>query len=118
MAGADEIEMEFDVLQQKEARGALAAEDAEGEVVEFAEVSFDDGLVEEVFAFEIVVEECLVDAGLGGDGVCAGAGETIAGEDGFGGGEDFEAGALGAEFLGGAGGFTGDGRGVAEGHVN
>ncbi len=85
---ADEIEVQTDVAQQDLARRARPGEHFQGLAVELFEVVFEHGLVKPLLALEVIIEQRLVHAGLGGDEVGARAGQAGPGEHAFGGGQD------------------------------
>ena len=88
MARADEVEMQIHVAQQDGARRARSGEHVHHGAVEFLEMILHDGFVQPLFALKVIIEQSLVDAGRGGDGVRAGPGQAGFREDTFGGRED------------------------------
>ena len=88
---ADEIKMQIDVAQQQGSRRARRIEDGQRLAVELPQLFLDDGHVKVLLAIEIVVEQRLVHAGGGGDGVRAGARQPVPGKDALGGSENFRA---------------------------
>ena len=88
MPRADEVEMQVHVAQQDRPRRARGGEHVQHGAVEFLEMIFHDGFVEALFALKVIIEQGLVDAGGGGNGVRARPGQAGFREDTFGGGED------------------------------
>ena len=85
---AHEIEVQTDVAQQDLARRPWLAEHLQRLAVELFEVVFEHGLVKLFLALEVIIEQRLVDAGLGGDEIGAGPGQASPGEHAFGGGQN------------------------------
>ena len=76
----DAVEVLKGRAQETLARRACAEEDGHGAVADFGGDHLKGGKVEVFLALEVVVEECLVDAGNGGDPLGAGAGEAVRAE--------------------------------------
>src|SRR6516225_2672495 len=95
---ADEIKLEPDVLQQNFVGRAGAFEQGKRLAVEFFQMVLQHREVKLFLALEIVIEERLVDPGLGGNDVGPRPGESRSGKFALGGRENGDArfGALGA----------------------
>jgi len=89
---AHEIEVQTDLTQQDLARRPRFAEHLQGLAIELFEVVVEHGLVELFLALEVIIQQRLVGAGLGGNEIGAGASQAGPGEHALGGGQNRSAG--------------------------